>query len=128
MQPWWDSLQKAARASLYIGGDECHPVKIYPFQQFEISSRGGSRAGIPLVVPGTTRAWRSNSGRRISNVKLPCSRGDTAIKTRRIVRRINMSVLDISNIVYRCRAASKRGLTIRYYYTTSTNSTEEANE
>jgi len=83
-----------ARASLYTGGDECHPVKIYPFQQFEISSCEGSRRYLRL---STTRARRSKSGRRISNIKLSCSRRDTMIKTKRIVRRINMSTLDRSS-------------------------------
>lgn len=77
-------------------------MKIYPFQQFEISSLVEDLAGIsvPLVhlhacTAGAAIARLGRIG--ISNVKLPCSRGDTAIKTRRIVRRINMSISDRSS-------------------------------
>lgn len=57
-----------------------------------VEDRAGPRFGI-------TRVRRSNSGRRISNVKLPCSRGDTAIKLRRIVR-TNMSILNRFSISF----------------------------
>lgn len=84
------SLTKAARASLYTGGDECHPVKIYPFQQFEISSRGESRR---YPRPGTTRArQRVAAIAAVGLVTLNC-RVRAEIKMRRIVRRINMSIL-----------------------------------
>lgn len=50
------------------------------------------RAGIPPPILGLPRVQQCLG--RISNVKLPCSRGDTAIKVRRIVQRINMSISD----------------------------------